>query len=165
MRKITADYVFPVTSTPIKEGVVVLDDNGCILEIGHRKQYAHEEMEIHRGIIIPGFINTHCHLELSHMEGLSETGTGLLSFLKTVVKLRDFEMGVIENAIHRQDSQMWENGIMAVADICNTDHTVRTKAASNIRYYNFIEMFDFMQPVMTGATIAQYSKVYDAHRP
>ena len=64
MRKITADYIFPVSSAPIKEGVIIVDDNGKILSIDSRDQHDRASLDVYQGIIIPGFVNTHCHLEL-----------------------------------------------------------------------------------------------------
>ena len=98
MRKITADYIFPVSSKPIEKGVVVVSDEGRILSIDDRGAHDPTSLEVHHGAIIPGFINTHCHLELSHMKGKVDTGTGLLPFLKSVVSFRDFPMEVILEA-------------------------------------------------------------------
>ena len=49
---------------------------------------------------------------------------------------------------------------MAVGDISNAPHTAATKAASNIRYHTFLEMFDFMQPGMTEQSFDGYRAVY-----
>ena len=59
MKKISADYIFPIDQSPLKEGVVVIDDNGKILELSKRDVHDPASVEIHKGIIIPGFINTH----------------------------------------------------------------------------------------------------------
>ena len=59
MRKISADILYPINAAPIKEGVVVLDDNGKVLSTGTREEYDVSELEIHQGALIPGFINTH----------------------------------------------------------------------------------------------------------
>ena len=116
-----------------------------------------------QGILCPGFINTHCHLELSHMKGLVNTGTGLLEFIGNVVKFRDFPQEVILDAIEQADREMYKEGIVAVGDISNKADTTDTKRKSQINYYTFVEMFDFMQSSMTESTIDQYNAVYEAH--
>lgn len=161
MRKITADIIFPVTSEPVKEGVVVVDNEGRILEVGRREDYGADGLEVHSGAIVPGFVNTHCHLELSHMKGMADTGTGLLPFLKTVVNFRNISMEEILDAIERADREMYEAGIVAVGDISNKLDTAAQKEKSPIRYYTFVEMFDFMQDSLTEQVFRQYKEVYD----
>lgn len=159
MRYLTADYIFPITAAPIKEGVVVIDEEGKIVQLGTRSEFASSDLEIFRGILLPGFINTHCHLELSHMKGLCATGTKLIPFIKNVVQLRNFEEEIILEAIAKEDAAMWQSGIQAVGDISNKSDTAVTKASSPISYYTFVELFDMMQPANTVATFEQYRPV------
>jgi cytosine/adenosine deaminase-related metal-dependent hydrolase len=161
MRKISADYIYPVNSDPIENGVVVIDQEGKILEIGKRENYNTAELEIFKGAIIPGLINTHCHLELSHLKGVAKTGTGLLPFLSTVVNFRDVDQSQIMTAIKEGDEEMQREGIVAVGDISNKLDTADTKSKSPIRYYTFVEMFDFMQDNLADNFYTGYKEVYD----
>ena len=43
---------------------------------------AGDDIQNFEGIISPGFINAHCHLELSHMKGMIPAKTGLQEFVK-----------------------------------------------------------------------------------
>lgn len=162
MKKITADWVFPVHTAPIRNGVVTLDDNGKILEISTRDQYPNKDLEVYEGALVPGFVNTHCHLELSHMKGKVATGTTLIPFISNVVQKREAAENVIQAAIKTADEEMRKNGIVAVGDISNQPDTFAQKSRSEIRYYNFIEMFDFLQEGDAQKTYDQYRAVYDA---
>ncbi len=139
-----ADFVFPADRAPIANGYVEVDGEGRIL---HVSEHAPSDTNVTRleGALVPGLINTHCHLELSHMKGRVDTGTGLLPFLKAVVTLRDVDPTEIQAAIVRADADMWASGIQAVGDISNTADTAAVKAASSIQYYTFVEAFDFLQ--------------------
>lgn len=161
MRKITANYIFPITAEPIKNGVVVINEEGEIIEIGQAKDYSPLELERYEGVIVPGFVNTHCHLELSHMKGKVNTGTGLLPFLQSVVQFRDFPQGEILAAIERNDYDMYERGIVAVGDISNKLDTQEAKDKSKMNYYTFVEMFDFLQDAGAETTFKQYMEVYE----
>ena len=161
MLKISADYIFPVSTTPIKEGVLILDDNGKILEISNRNDHDINTIAIHKGVLVPGFINTHCHLELSHMKGKVNTGTGLIDFIKNVVTQRDISKADILHAIEKADLEMQKEGIVAVGDISNTTDTAHTKEKSSIQYYTFVEMFDFLQEDNAKATFEQYQAVFE----
>lgn len=161
MRKITADYIFPIHRNPIKNGVVVINHDGTIVEIGERHSYDDKELESHRGIIVPGFVNTHCHLELSHMKGKVDTGTSLIPFISNVVQFRDVPQKTIDAAIKKADAEMYQEGIVAVGDISNKLDTTAQKSASPIRYYTFVEMFDFLQEAWTEDTYQQYHAVYE----
>ena len=145
MKKLSADRIYPVSSEPIEGGVVIVDDDGKILAVEQAAEHDPATVQHFSGAIVPGFVNAHCHLELSHMKGVAPTGTGLLPFLKTVVNYRDVSEEQILEAIENGDREMWENGIQAVGDICNKADTAATKARSRIRYFSFVEMFDFLQ--------------------
>ena len=144
MRKISADLIFPVTSAPVKEGVVVVSDEGKILELGERKDYDNAELEIHQGIIVPGFVNTHCHLELSHMKGLLAEHTGLITFIKGVLSKREAPKEIIQDAIVNAENEMIANGIVAVGDISNTSESFARKYENNLHYHTFVEVFNLV---------------------
>ncbi len=163
MKKITADWLFPINSAPIKEGVLILNDEGQVLAIEERAAHDVASLEIHRGALVPGFINTHCHLELSHMKGKVATGTGLIPFIKNVVTQRDVAQEEIDAAIIAGDEEMYAEGIVAVGDISNKTDTFAQKDRSPIRYYTFVEMFDFLQEPGAQAEFDKYRQVYDSH--
>jgi cytosine/adenosine deaminase-related metal-dependent hydrolase len=143
-RYLTADWVYPVSSARIKHGVVVLEGEQ-VLAVEQRSNVPTDQLEYFKGILIPGFINTHCHLELSHLKGRVLTGTGLLPFIEQVVRLRETSQDIIDDAIAEADAYMWSQGIQAVGDISNKTDTFDIKRSSKISYYTFLEMFDFMQ--------------------
>lgn len=163
MIKYTADKIFTLTGEPLTNHVVVTDNDGVIKSIDAMSDHDSSSVQSFKGIIIPGFVNTHCHLELSHMKGLVDTGTGLIPFISNVVKHRDFPEEQILEAIEAADQEMYDEGIVAVGDISNKTDTATTKAKSKINYYTFVEMFDFMQSEMTDDTIDQYKTVFDGH--
>jgi cytosine/adenosine deaminase-related metal-dependent hydrolase len=163
MRKLTADRIFTGTNGTLTEKVIILDEEGKILSIDNAINHDPASVQKLNGTLIPGYINTHCHLELSHMKGLVETGTGLIPFISKVVKFRDFPQEEILEGIHDGDKEMYNNGIVAVGDICNKIDTKLTKENSKIAYYSFIEMFDFLQESMTDHFFNEFISAYNDH--
>ncbi len=163
MRKITADEIHQVSAAPLRDTVLVTDEDGTILSIDPAADHDPASVESYSGIIIPGFINTHCHLELSHMRGKVSTGTGLITFIQSVVQFRDFAKEEIVDAIRRADQEMYDQGIVAVGDISNQLDTAETKLNSRISYYTFVEAFDFLDDAKSQEIFNQYRAVYDGH--
>ena len=141
MRKFRADFVFPVSSPAIKNGVVITDDEGKILELAYSE--THTDAQYHPGIIVPGFVNAHCHLELSHLKGAIPEKTGLDEFIMGIESLRTVSEDEIINAAEKADAEMHREGIVAAGDISNKNHSFRTKAKSKIHYHTFIELLGF----------------------
>ena len=148
MKSFKADYIIPVCSDPIKNGIVTVDDHGKIISVTDQNDTTETNntpIEQLSGIICPGFVNTHCHLELSHLAGKIERGKGIVNFIKEVQKLRgSAEKNEISDAAVKADSDMYQNGIIAVGDIANSNISIPLKAASKLYYHSFIETFGFL---------------------
>src|ERR1700757_941449 len=88
MRFIKADKIFTVSSSQKENMVVVIDEKGMIVDLVDEKTIDAGKIEYLEGYISPGFVNTHCHLELSFMKGKIKSGSGLHNFIKEVEKLK-----------------------------------------------------------------------------
>ena len=165
MRKFTADCIYQVSKPPLKNGVIITDDAGKILDVDVRENHNPADVEFHKGIIVPGFINTHCHLELSHMLGKVQTGTTLIPFITNVVTKRQATPQIIQKAIENAEKQMLKEGIVAVGDISNTSDTFAQKNKGNLYYHTFVEMFDFLQDENAESEFGKYKHIFDFAKP
>lgn len=139
----SADYLFPINSAPIRRGVVAVDEKGIVNAVYTADEiFSLGDIEIQRfpGVIIPGFVNTHCHLELSHMKGEIDRQTGLVEFIQHVIKKRKASDEEIEMAMTQADRVMFENGIQAVGDHANSGISAKVKSNSQIQYHTFVEI-------------------------
>ncbi|WP_412466442.1 amidohydrolase family protein [Pedobacter sp. KLB.chiD] len=145
LKYFSADWVFPVSSPPIKNGVVAINPDGDIKEVLAEEDYASLDLDLtkYKGAIVPGFINTHCHLELSHMLNRIPEQTGLVEFVQHVIKRRQGNADLIDLAMQKADQQMFDNGIVAVGDISNQISSKKVKETSKIYYHTFIEALGF----------------------
>ncbi|MFD1257419.1 amidohydrolase family protein [Mucilaginibacter terrae] len=143
MKSFRADYVFPIIADPIKNGIVTIDDDGKIVSVSAFAQ-PNIEVEQLNGVICPGFVNTHCHVELSHLHKQTQQGIGLVDFITAVQQLRNSDDAAITDAATRADQQMYDNGIVAVGDIANSANSLHVKKNSKLFYHTFIEVFSFL---------------------
>lgn len=141
----SADYVLPVSTLPVKRGIVAVGVSGEIVNVYEDGSPEIDKKNIEKldGILVPGFINSHCHLELSHLHKKIPQETGLIPFIENVIQNRHSSKQEIDDAIVRADKEMYDNGIVAVGDICNTLATKPTKLNSSIYYHSFIELICF----------------------
>lgn len=141
-RKFSADHLFTGYQLLEAGNVLITDGAGKIIEIVAAEE-AGDDVQQFNGMLCPGFINAHCHLELSHMKGCIPEKTGLVDFVFKVISERHFSDEEILSAIEKADNDMFKNGIVAVGDICNTAFTIPQKQQSKLRYHNFIEASGF----------------------
>jgi len=140
-RKFTADYLFNGYHI-ISDSVLITTEHGMVVDIVPRED-AGNDIQIFEGILVPGLINCHCHIELSHLKNIIPPHTGLIDFLVSVVKKRGFEDDIIQQAIIGAEAEMYNNGIVAVGDICNTLDAIKVKSKSKIFWRSFIEVLNF----------------------
>jgi aminodeoxyfutalosine deaminase len=159
--KITADHLFSADPSARDAGVLVIDQTGKIIDLLSSAHRDKSDVVHYKGWLVPGLINTHCHLELSHMKGKVDTGTGLIPFITSVVTKRNVAQKLINAAIVRADKEMRSQGIVAVGDISNQVDTFGVKASSAIRYYTFVELFDFLQETGAEKAHQDWRAIYD----
>ncbi len=73
MKILSAEYVLPISSEPIEQGAIAIE-NDKIIDVGNslylQKKYPNATCEdFGEAVILPGFVNCHSHLELSIMRG------------------------------------------------------------------------------------------------
>lgn len=145
MRRISATYLYLGNGRFLKNGTLVCENDGTVAEIIDNQGELSEKAgtEHYSGLLVPGFVNVHCHLELSHLKGKIDEKTGIGGFVGKINLLRNLETEVREKAMQTADRRMWAAGIAAVGDISNSQLSVGTKRESRIFYHTFIEAFGF----------------------
>ena len=141
-KKFRADQLFDGYKLLGDQQVLITTEEGIVENIIPLNE-AGDNVQRFKGIISPGFINCHCHLELSHMKGMINERTGLTDFVYKVVTERHLPEEEILNAIEKAEDEMLLNGIVAVGDICNNTLALRQKLKRRIYYHNFIEVSGF----------------------
>ncbi len=139
VRRLSAHYILPGDGRVLKYGILEMDSEGRVLSLvdtGGALSESHG-LEFYNGVLVPGFVNAHCHLELSHLGG-RVTARGLVPFLKAVLQYRSetCPVSVMEDA----DREMWAEGIVAVGDISNTSSSFSVKRSSSLIYHTFVEL-------------------------
>ena len=141
-RKFQADQIFTGYKLLDKENVLVVNEEGVVEDIISYRD-AGDNVQIFKGILSPGFINCHCHLELSHLKNIIPPHTGLIEFLSSVVQKRGFATQMIQEEIVKAEKELYDNGTIAVADICNTTDAIEVKRKSKLRWHSLIEVISF----------------------
>ena len=146
MKKFAADYAFTLDGSlkPLERPLVVTDDDGKILSVS---QYSQEELsgaDYRKGILIPGMVNAHCHIELSHLKGVFRQATGMSGFINQINALRESvdEKGRLA-AMEAEFGSFFRQGIVAVSDISNCNESFHLKKAyrDKVYYRTFVELF------------------------
>jgi cytosine/adenosine deaminase-related metal-dependent hydrolase len=158
MRYLSAEKIYSGREILIDKTIVV-DVKNQIIDIVDSKNIDSSKIEFLAGVLCPGFINTHCHVELSHLFKKIEPKTGLDNFIKEIELYRKTDEKVVLAAIEKADEEMFLNGIVAVGDICNSNHSFNVKNYSKINYYNFLEVFAF-HPSRADYVFEQGIKLY-----
>lgn len=144
-----------------QESVLVFDSDGCFLERIHASDKEKNAVHYFDGILTPGFINAHVHLELSYLKSRISEGNGLHEFIREIEAQKLPSGEIIQEQIRIADDEMWRSGVVAAGDICNTDQTFSVKSSSHIYYHDFIEVYAFhpdraQQAIEKGLRVAEH---------
>ncbi|MBN2746879.1 MAG: amidohydrolase family protein [Bacteroidales bacterium] len=140
---LSSDWIFTNFGAPIKGGGLEIDSKGYILRVLTSNQLTGlANVEFYPGFLVPGFVNAHCHLELSYLAARVNRNTGINDFIARIEEVRnDFDKNHRVEAAQHALYAMQDEGIVAIGDICNSNDTVALKADSTIQFRNFIEVY------------------------
>lgn len=120
-----ADHVLPGDAPPLRDGAIVVDAAGVVLDVGPAGEvlprHATARIERVRGVLFPGLVNAHTHVELSSMRGNVPGGQGFVPWIERMMPIRA-ETTPEEDAsgIAAGVDELVRAGTVAVGDVTNT---------------------------------------------
>lgn len=139
----TADQIHDGHQFLAENAAIEVDELGEVIQC-HQEYKGKDNIHI-EGLLCPGFVNTHCHLELSHLKGVFEEGKGLIPFLMNVPSVRgQFDETTKKQARFDAIETLLNNGIVAVGDIANNTETIDIRAFGGLHIHTFIEAIGFI---------------------
>jgi len=143
----TAPLVIPITAPPIRDGAVVFSGEGRILDCGPwrevRSRFPTAQEQHYEAVLVPGFVNAHCHLELSYLRGRLRPGGGLPNFVRQVMELRNAEPSKIEQGIQEGLQELRQEGVVGLVDIGNTGRSLPFLQKSGLYGLFLLELIKF----------------------
>lgn len=144
VKRYAANLLYSNTGAPLRNGGVTISENGEIVEVFQLEGNSHEcaGVEWCNGILTPGFVNAHTHMELSFFDGIFLPGGSMVAFLKQIDSLRiDINQETIDQALAKGYAALRADGQVAYADISNAADTVPFKKNEAFESVSFVEMF------------------------
>lgn len=131
----------------LPEGTILsFTEDGTIQALLPPGTVAPENIRHLEGMLCPGFVNAHCHMELSHMKDAVAEGKGLVPFLQAVMLERNrFTEAQKKEAIANAIAEMKSNGIVAVGDIANGPDTLPFRRQAGLHIHTFVESIGFTE--------------------
>ncbi len=149
MKSISADFV--LTHRGLESKVLLtIDEAGQIKNLSNYRSGPNglpmavpSGNQHFRGILTTGFVNAHCHLELSHLRGALPRHIGMAGFIRQLQSIRNnYSDEEREAIINQAIANLARGGTVAVGDICNGYHSLSPKTSRpDLAFYNFCEVF------------------------
>ncbi|WP_394842527.1 amidohydrolase family protein [Pendulispora brunnea] len=136
-----ADHVLPGDAPPIRDGAVVVAEDGTIEDVGPAAdvlpRHAGAPVERVHGVVFPGLVNAHTHLELSALRGLVPGGHGFLPWVDSLLSARfDATPEDSPESIEAAVSELRGYGTAAVGEVTNSlvaaEHLARRRIQGSI---------------------------------
>lgn len=172
---LSAETILPVSAAPLRNGAVLVED-GKIREVGRADEIKMRhrgvrKLDLARGILLPGFINGHVHLELGWITRKIEAFDGFTGWLEQIVTLK--RDGVSdEDLVHSVESgisSLINSGVTTVGEISSyggIDKPILKK--SGLRTVLFREVVDSNEGSTDFSTLekgALFEERLFAHAP
>src|SRR5258706_2508552 len=145
MLRIRAGSVHPVTAPPIEDGAVLVNDRGIIDAVGPQGLVPTppgvRELAFPEASLVPGLVNTHTHLELTHLAGQNAAGE-FAGWIRALRALKDATtQEEFSRSAERGVRDAWAAGVTCVADTGSTGAPLEALARLGGRGIYYHEVF------------------------
>jgi len=168
MLRIRARSVHPVTAPPIEDGAVLVDADGRIAAVGPNSRVPAppgvRALEFSDAVLVPGLVNCHTHLELTHLAGKNAER----EFAPWIRAIRALKDGTTPAEFSRSAEQgvrdCWAAGVTCVADTGSTGAPLAALARLGGRGIYYQEVFG-PDPAKCGASLHELVAAVQRLRP
>src|SRR6266550_726388 len=168
MLRIRAGSVHPVTAPPIEDGAVLVDDRGTIAAVGPHPLVpappGARELAFPHASLVPGLVNTHTHLELTHLadQNVEREFARWIRALRTLKDATTPEE--FARAAERGVRDAWVAGVTCVADTGSTGAPLEALARLGGRGICYQEVFG-PDPAQGAASMVELRRALDRLGP
>lgn len=155
-----AGWVHPVLSPPLENAALAVRDGnivalGSALDIARKYPNPAARYEFPGGVLIPGLVNAHAHLELTYMKGLVPPREDFTGWIVDLVRAkRTWTREEFEKSVRAGRRELLRGGCTAVGDIVSAEAEVGAMFAHR----------EAELPLRTRA-YQEYLGVYEEGRP
>ena len=145
MLRVRAGRVYPVTAPPLDDGAVLVGSDGRIAAVGPHAIVptlpGAESLEFRDAVLVPGLVNCHTHLELTHLAGQNREAD-FTRWIRGVRELKQETPAAQFLAAARQGVRDgWARGVTCVADTGDSGAPLRALAELGGRGIYYQEVF------------------------
>ncbi len=161
---LSAPWVVPVDMSVIREGSIVVAD-GRIVDIGRRiailQKYPQVPETSYSCVLMPGLVNAHMHLELSHLQHNSEPlpDQNFTDWIDALIAKRVADQSCREKIVETFTMSLHEqysSGVVLIGDIGNEYYDELHFAGGEFQP-NVLRMLEYLGPNREGSRLAQES--------
>ena len=168
MLRIRAQFVHPVTAPPIEDGAVLVDDRGTIAAVGPNAVVptppGARALEFPHARLLPGLVNTHTHLELTHLIG-KNTEREFAGWIRGLRVLKDATSpDEFSRSAEQGVRDAWAAGVTCVADTGSTGAPLEALARLGGRGIYYQEVFG-PDPAKCAASMEELRRALDRLSP
>jgi cytosine/adenosine deaminase-related metal-dependent hydrolase len=157
MRVHVAPWVLPIAGPPVRDGAVAVDEHGRVAAVGPAEALRERGSVVeHDAVLMPGLVNAHLHLELSHLR--VPGGAGLVPWIRALIAARaeHLDPAGARQAAQTAAQAMAARGTVGAIDISNDGGTTKLFVTANILAKVLLERIaprgDASAPRIPGAT-------------
>jgi len=166
--RIRAGSVHPVTAPPIEDGAVLVDDRGTIAAVGPHPLVptppGARELAFPHASLVPGLVNTHTHLELTHLAD-KNAEREFARWIRALRALKDATTpDEFARAAERGVRDGWAAGVTCVADTGSTGAPLEALARLGGRGIYYQEVFG-PDPGQCAASMEELRRALDRLSP
>ncbi len=170
MLRIRAGRVHPVTAPSFEDGAVLVDANGRIAAIGPNARVPAagrvKSLEFPDAELLPGLVNCHTHLELTHLGGGVQHDEP--EFLTWIRRIRELKEATGAEAFYEAAiagvRDCWARGVTCVAETGSTGAVMRALHDLGGRGIVYQEVFG-PDPAQCAASMAELESTIRPLRP